>query len=127
MDYVLRCTDSDSAPTWILHLLDYKQRKVGSISIAADTGAVLTRDFGNAVRRPASFSPEKSQRDATPSAGEPAVEKESAPKNDLGHRVDRSVRRVGADLEVFFTGRRTLDRDVRKDEEPETGVRPEAD
>lgn len=45
-DYLLRCSDDGKAPIWVLQLLDEQQHSVGSVTIAADTGAVLSKTFG---------------------------------------------------------------------------------
>ena len=119
VNYLLRCEDSNSAPVWVIQLLDDKRRTLGSISIAADTGAVIAKDFGNDRGGPTAPSSSKV----------PARENSARPPNDsndeegkvsihaIGHRVERAVHHFGANLEEFFTGRRTLDRRFREDDD----------
>jgi hypothetical protein len=95
VDYVLRCDDANSAPTWVLQLLDEHRRAVGTVNIAADNGTVVNKSFGG------------SRFGATDST---AVSKEGDTHVDsFGHRVDRSIHRAGASVEEFFTGKRTWD------------------
>ncbi len=109
VDYVLRCDEAGSAPTWVLQLLDARQHSIGSVRIAADNGTVLARDFGGSALPP----------EANAGAGEvppppPAEDAEPREHTDnLGHRIDRTLHRTGASLEEFFTGKRTLDRRFR--------------
>lgn len=91
VDYVLQCEDANTAPTWVLQLLDAHQHSIGTVTIAADNGTVL----GNSFAGPRIGAP-----DSTPS---------TARTDNLGHRIDRSIHRAGASLEEFFTGKRTLD------------------
>ena len=116
VDYVLRCDDSNAAPIWVLQLLDDQQRNLGTISIAADNGAVLSSSFakkhgGSAESRPHGDKPRERREDSTPE------EDEYARTHNLGHRMDRAIHRAGADLEEFFTGRRSMDRRFRGEPE----------
>ena len=44
-DYLLRCNEGGTAPVWVIQLLDAKLHSIGSVSIAADTGAVISKTF----------------------------------------------------------------------------------
>ncbi|MEI8235188.1 MAG: hypothetical protein WCH57_10960 [Verrucomicrobiota bacterium] len=44
-DYLLRCDDAGGAPFWVVELLDSQQHSLGSVRIAADTGAVISKTF----------------------------------------------------------------------------------
>jgi len=46
IDYTLRVAGNSNVPVWALQFLDENQKSIGSIVIAADTGAVLSRTFG---------------------------------------------------------------------------------
>ena len=96
VDYLLRCDDANSAPTWVLQLLDPQQQNLGSITIAADTGAVLAKDLGANRENSDQFS-------ETDNADNWGFSK-------FKHGVKRTFRRAGGDLQQFFTGRRTIDR-----------------
>jgi hypothetical protein len=54
VDYTLRTGDGpDAGPVWVLHMVDDKGHSVGSLSLAADTGVVVTNDFsGHASDEP---------------------------------------------------------------------------
>lgn len=101
VDYVLRCDDANAAPTWVLQLLDEHQRSLGSITIAADNGTVLNKSFGSAANAGGRGTTSTTAGDG------------QSRKDNLGHRIDRSLHRAGASLEEFFTGERTLDRRFR--------------
>lgn len=91
VDYVLRCDDTNSAPTWVLQLLDENRHSVGTVSIAADSGMVVSKSFGGSRFGAVDATDEKAHTD------------------NLGHRIDRSIHRAGASVEEFFTGKRTWD------------------
>ena len=116
VDYLLRCEDSNSAPVWVLLLLDEDRRQLGKISIAADTGAIISKDLGDdRINRDggARLSKDSVTRKA------PRWEKRtfSGPTAyDIGRNVDRAIHQFGANMEEFFTGRRTLDRRYREEE-----------
>jgi len=46
VDYLLRCDDAGSTPIWVIELLDNQQHSLGSVRIAANTGAVVSKTFG---------------------------------------------------------------------------------
>jgi len=104
IDYVLQRDANRSVPVWTLQLLDPDLRRVGTLTIAADNGAVLSR----------SFEPESAaaqgRRDVE--KGAEVVEEEA---DHIGRKIDRTMRRVGGSLEEFFTGKRTIDRKYRDD------------
>lgn len=93
-DYLLRCDDNGSTPIWVVQLLDQQQHSLGSVSIAADTGAVVSKTFGE----------------------QPAKESWAAGGGLKGHlvrfwgNVGSSVRHVGGNVEEFLTGERTVDK-----------------
>ena len=112
-DYVLRCDDSATAPIWIVHLLDAKQRSLGSIVISADNGAIVSTDFG----KPSfGFRGAPAQVGKIRPEGDPAAEEEYARTHNLGHRLNKVVHRAGASVQEFVTGRRTWDRPYRGEE-----------
>ncbi len=108
VDYVLRKDDERGTPVWDLQLLDPDLRLVGSVRIAADTGAVLSRRFPVAGRSEDRVDDDDDMEDV--------VEKGKRHGKNIGHRIDRTFHRVGASLEEFFTGKRTLDRRFRDEE-----------
>jgi len=118
VDYILRREDTANAPIWVLQLTDTTQRGVGTVTIAADTGTVLARDFrggrGGADRedRPDRERAER-QRDERRRGDEDRYERDSGERRNLGQRIERRFRRIGGSLQEFFTGRRTVDRNYR--------------
>lgn len=50
-DFLLRCDDASGAPIWIVELLDKEQHSLGSVRIAAETGAVITKTFGGVTSK----------------------------------------------------------------------------
>ena len=44
-DYALRADLVSGTPIWVLHLLDKDQKSIASVTIAADTGKVLSKTF----------------------------------------------------------------------------------
>jgi len=94
-DYLLRCDDNGGAPIWILQLLDKNQHSLGSVTIAADTGAVITKTFGGQTTK------------GSWAAG-------GGLKGHLsrfGDAMGRTFRKVGGNVEEFMTGERTIDKD----------------
>ena len=96
VDYNLRCDDAETAPTWVLQLLDSQQRSVGSITIAADSGSVVSKELTG-----------------SDSEGKRMDREDGGVKggfHKFKHTMDRTFRRAGGDLQEFFTGKRTIDR-----------------
>ena len=45
-DFLLRADDAGNVPIWVVQLLDADKRSLGSVSIAANTGTVISSTFG---------------------------------------------------------------------------------
>jgi hypothetical protein len=54
VDYTLRTGDGpDASPVWAVHMMDTNHHNVGALTVAADTGVVVTSDFsGHASDEP---------------------------------------------------------------------------
>lgn len=94
VDYLLRSGEAGSAPVWVVQLLDDQQHSVGSVTVAADTGLVITKTLGGKTSAKGSWA-----------AG-------GGLKGRLvrfGDTMGRTFRKVGGDVEEFFTGDRTVD------------------
>ena len=103
VDYVLRCGDLDRAPVWILKLVDDKKQSVGTIQISADTGAIVRREgFGVATTVETADKLKRNDSDAYDYDRD-------GQKPGLGSKIKESFIHAGANVEEFFTGRRTLD------------------
>jgi len=94
-DYLLRCADAGSAPLWIIQLLDAQQHSLGSVTIAADTGTVISKTFGG-----------KTSKGSWAAGG--GLKGRLVRFSDS---VGRSMRHVGGNVEEFLTGDRTLDKE----------------
>lgn len=104
VDYLLRRDEANGAPVWTLQLLDPRLHRVASITLAADTGAVLASDFAPPAQQTRIASAPEEDSD-THSVRDGA--------KNLGHKINRTFHRVGASMEEFFTGKRTIDRRYR--------------
>jgi hypothetical protein len=127
VDYTLRSGDNaNSAPVWVVQLLDTDHHAVGTMKIAADTGAIVKSDlYGR--RAPDSTAPlerpkpreiVEEQRTVVvedrPLRDEPdrvvddstADEGDDVPHKGVGHKIKQVFKDAGASLEGFFTGKR---------------------
>jgi len=50
-DFLLRADDAGNAPIWVVQLLDADKRSLGSVSIAANTGTVISSTFGGKITK----------------------------------------------------------------------------
>ena len=95
VDYLLRCDDASGAPVWVVQLLDEAQHSLGSVSISADTGAVVSKTLGGETSRKGSWAAKGGLKGHL---------------QRFGEAVGRSVRHASGDVEEFFTGERTVDK-----------------
>ena len=113
IDFELRTGDDQAAPVWILQLFDATAGNVGSIQVAADTGKVVSRDLGGKGRHIASapYPDERHYADGPPPLPPPDAPDDEQPHQHygVGHEIDKEAHRIGASLQQFFTGKRTLD------------------
>ena len=93
-DYLLRSGRNGAAPLWVVQLLDREQHSLGSVNIAADTGAVVGKTFGGKIRK------------GSWAAGGGLKGRLVRFSDAMG----RSMRRVGGSLEEFWTGESKLDK-----------------
>jgi hypothetical protein len=129
-DYDLRKEGSDAAPLWTVVAYDEAGTRLGTIVVAANSGAIIShegfaqtpeqRDLTNEV---ASNQPAKEEATEPPSdsnsSGKPAA-KTSSPKKEAASTSSSSesserhrpgtFRRVGGHLQKFFTGKNTIGR-----------------
>jgi hypothetical protein len=112
VDYTLKAGTASGAPVWQLDLFDDRGRGVGSLHIAADTGAILRQELASRGR----VDPREDDRayveDGPPHDDGDYPPPRSAHERDLGsglpgflRRVGRHFERRGRQLENFFTGR----------------------
>ena len=96
-DYLLRCDENGSAPIWVVQLLDKGKNSLGSVSIAADTGAVVAKTMGG-----------KAEKSSWAAGG--------GMKGRLVRFWDatgRSARHVGNSLQEFWDGESKPDQPAR--------------
>ncbi len=108
VDYILRKDEDRGFPVWKLQLLDPELRRVATLTIAADTGAVLGREFQQPELRDDLRQEESAVKEYVEAGKEEGVH--------IGRKIERSFRKVGGSLEEFFTGKRTIDRQERREE-----------
>ena len=140
VDYMLRSDEQSATPVWILKLIDVNHALVGTLTIAADTGAVLHADgFGGPAHATTPVSsgsvatvngvsdtvaPANVVSGTVAVAPAPPVSVDGdEPDTDqpvnhygIGHEINKSLHRIGGTLQQFFTGKRTVDK--RFDGEP---------
>lgn len=123
IDYLLRSDEQTGAPVWILKLIDVNHVLVGTMTIAADNGAVLNAvGFAGSPNGavavappPAPVAPTGADAPA-PTAVTPTDDDgdtangNDAPPYGVGHQINKGLHRIGADLQQFFTGKRTWDK-----------------
>lgn len=122
VDFLLRGDEQTGAPEWVLRLIDVNHVLVGTITIAADNGAVLgTTGFGapqnaiasappppgNVVPPPGNAAPPPGTAPIPPPNGDEPPDDQ--PRYGVGHQINKGLHRLGADLQQFFTGKRTWD------------------
>lgn len=139
VDYTLRIGDQNAAPIWVMELLNSEGRKIRTVRVSADTGAIV-RERGIAAPRQGretdeDFVPDRrtpreresrSRHDDIAQERDPEREntrgrdyvEEDEPDYDSNRRgVKYHIKKVfvgaGASLEEFITGKRTIDRNYR--------------
>jgi len=137
-DYDLRKEGEDAAPLWTVTALDEAGNRLGTMVVAANSGAVISHEgFAQAPEQrdltgevaAADPSPEPamdSEKPNEPDNSGEAPEKNSSPKKktasspssssssssveSTARKVPRTFRRVGGHLQKFFTGKNTIGR-----------------
>ena len=113
VDYRLTSGTGGGAPVWALDLFDGKNVRMGSIEIAADSGAVLHRQLTRAPRNPSeqgdrAYLDDRDQPPANQSPNNAGFSQSGEPFRsvpDFFHRLGKRFERRGHELENFFTGK----------------------
>lgn len=126
IDYFLRQDEQSGAPVWVLQLLNSQKNTVGSLTIAADTGDVIQRNFESAdagsdvvyagdvdAAAPRVYDERELADDEE---GASIKSKIKGTAKDVGHSLNKGFHKVGGSLEKFFTGKRTVDRKYRDED-----------
>lgn len=120
IDYELRSDTETGAPVWILKLTDTSGASVGIVTIAADNGAVLrTEGFRGEARSETSVPPNPPPpEDAyrNPDKANSDDDNDVPREQRVGYKINKGIHEVGATLQQFFTGKRTIDKKFRDDQ-----------
>ena len=100
VNYLLHCNTSNTAPTWVLTLMNDQKKKVGTLEIEADSATVVRREGFRGGEIGVARGNEVDEPDK---------------KSGAGKKIKDSFIHAGATVEEFFTGHRTLEK-VLKDE-----------
>ena len=120
VDYILRTGDGPNAdPVWVIHMMDGAHRSIGTMSVAADSGAVVSSDiYGhhteglNAGTPPPDVTVHDSDHDNLYSPGDEPTPIRRADDSDtedtsglrVGHRIKQAFLSAGESLRNFITG-----------------------
>ena len=122
VDYTLRTGDGPNAtPVWVIHMVDASRHSVGTMSLAADTGEIVSSDlYGHHVQPPVGPVPPPPPPDVAtqdtenlypaPDEPPPARREDDSDTEDtqglrIGHRIKQAFISAGESLKNFVTGR----------------------
>jgi len=122
VDYILRTSDApDASPVWVVHMVDKSHRDVGTVSLAADTGVVvsstLTGQAGPGMAAsPPPMPPDYTTNDTDNVYGTgtppppPPDDSDTQDTQDtqglhIGHRIKHVILAAGESLKNFVTGK----------------------
>lgn len=109
IDYILTSGSGGGAPLWTVELSDGRKGRVGTLRVAADSGAIVEENFA-ADRRFAddhSYVQSDPDRRPSPPPDDRDYRDERAPGEKIGaflQRVGRHFQKRGRQLSNFFTG-----------------------
>lgn len=102
--YRLKYPEHRKTAFWEIALLDHEGDSLGAMALDARTGKTVTASWQKAEKKQ-----KMAQKSVVQKKASPSQKKEN--KENFGHSVEKTFRGVGADLEQFFTGKRTVDKD----------------
>lgn len=112
VDYLLKSGSNNGAPVWELELFDGKNGRMGSVSIAADSGTVLHRQLDRTPRGPKiddrAFLDERRDPPSHRTGDDDRRADDRPSPGSLPaflDRVGRHFQKRGRQLENFFTGK----------------------
>jgi len=121
-DYALRMDLNSGRPVWVLTLNDQAHRTVGTVFISSDSGKVVRVEnlYGSNANYPPPVNqvpPLRDTEEAQPSSqGGGFIGEVRGNVKKGGYYLEKGGRTVGATLQEFFTGRRTIDRKYQNGE-----------
>jgi len=131
VDYTLRTGDGpDANPIWVIHVMDASHHSIGTMSLAADTGAIVSNGFTAGpppatyagavapVPPPTDYTVEDTDHDNlyNPVGEPPPVRQEDDTDTEdtqglrVGHRIKQAFLSAGQSLKNFVTGNTSGDR-----------------
>ncbi len=121
VDYTLRTSDSTGLPVWVLRLMDANSRVMQTVRVSADKGLILHGETAATVTQPAvvqgEIPPPPPPDSVPPPPPQPDSDDSDNPNHQgVGHKIDKAIHHVGADLEQFFTGHRNFERKFQDDQ-----------
>jgi len=116
VDYALRVNDERGLPVWVLRLLDGKGNVTQTVRISADKGLVLHGETGTTTTVEGEVPPPPPPDGVAVAPPPPPPTDDDDNHEGVGHKIDKTLHHVGADLEQFFTGHRTLDQKFQNDQ-----------
>jgi len=101
--YCLKRPSSRKAAYWEIVLLDNQGESLGQLTLEARSGKTVM----------ASWQKDEEQKNTAAKSNAVAkpIAKTPKKKENFGDSVEKTFRGIGADLEEFFTGKRTVDKD----------------
>ncbi len=125
VDYILRTGDGPNAnPVWVIHVMDENHRDIGTMTLAADTGAIVNsninghpqQDVGNVPPPPPAppeYADQNDQDNVYATGTYPAAPPPPEDPNDpddtqglhIGHKIKQVIVSAGQSLKNFVTGR----------------------
>jgi hypothetical protein len=106
-DFDLRQNGEGASPLWTVAALDVSGARLGTVVIAANTGAVISHDGFANEPSPADLTTEIGPQKDSDTKGTASTKKSSSSSSDDGKRPG-TFHRVGGHLQKFFTGRNTI-------------------
>jgi hypothetical protein len=122
VDYTLRTGDgADASPVWVIHMMDSAHHSIGTMSVAADTGAIVSSDMSGHPQidvvsagspPPADTTTQEVDHDNiyTPTDEPPPVRQQDDTDTEdthglrVGHRIKTAILSAGQSLKNFITG-----------------------
>ena len=109
-DFDLRREGEDAAPLWTITALDDTGAELGSLVVAAATGAVIAQTSFKTVPTPADLTAGVVATPAAEVKTASTSKKGSSSSASQEHGASRPFRAVGGKLQKFFTGKDTISR-----------------
>lgn len=109
--------DDSGRPVWNIDMQGAGGANVGTIQIAADNGTVLQRRGFAATTGETAGIPNADEESPRRVAEEDEDDSFRAKLGRFGNKVEKHFMQDGAALQQFFTGKRTIDRKYREQEE----------